>query len=156
MNKIVAGKFCLGKRIRSGGFWTVYSGIAQISNSNQYWWWKRNRAQVGTSFNRIIGTSWSQSSSIIAWRKNFKILKRVRYWFIKRIVGIPELYWLGIEGDFNIIAIELLGPSLERLFDHCGRKFSLKTTLMIADQMVNFTLNKDYTNRIYSFKICPS
>jgi hypothetical protein len=47
--------------------------------------------------------------------------------------GIPNIYWVGIEGDHNIMVMELLGSSLEELMVRSGRKFTLKTVLMIAE-----------------------
>lgn len=52
--------------------------------------------------------------------------------------GIPQVYYFGQEGLHNILVIDLLGPSLEDLFDMCGRKFSIKTCCMTARQMVSF------------------
>lgn len=50
--------------------------------------------------------------------------------------GIPNVRWFGVEGDYNVLVMDLLGPSLEDLFNFCSRKLSLKTVLMLADQMV--------------------
>ncbi|OAG37813.1 hypothetical protein AYO21_07919 [Fonsecaea monophora] len=50
--------------------------------------------------------------------------------------GFPEVYWHGDRDDFAILVFELLGPNLEDLFRYCGNQFSLKTTLMLADQLL--------------------
>lgn len=55
---------------------------------------------------------------------------------LKDVAGIPNVYYFGQEGLHNILVIDLLGPSLEDLFDHCNRRFSIKTVVMVAKQMV--------------------
>ena len=53
------------------------------------------------------------------------------------VIGIPKLYWYGVEDDFNVMVIECLGQSLEDLFSFCSRRFSLKTVLILADQLIS-------------------
>ncbi|KAK3940976.1 casein kinase I isoform delta, partial [Diplogelasinospora grovesii] len=49
-------------------------------------------------------------------------------------VGIPRVRWYGQECDFYVLVHDLLGPSLEDLFNYCGRTFSLKTILLLAER----------------------
>ena len=65
-------------------------------------------------------------------------------------VGIPHVRWFGQERDYNVLVMELLGPSLEDLFNFCSRKFTMKTVLMVADQMiarVEYVHSKNFIHR---------
>jgi serine/threonine protein kinase len=47
------------------------------------------------------------------------------------------MFGYGKEPGYNVLVMELLGNSLEDLYKSCGRKFSVKTVLMIADQTIS-------------------
>lgn len=55
---------------------------------------------------------------------------------------MPNLHFVGDEKQdenkvFHVMVMDLLGKSLEDLFQECRRKFDLKTVLLIAIQMVS-------------------
>src|SRR5574343_437284 len=71
-------------------------------------------------------------------KKESKLLYESRiYRSLQEGSGIPKLYWSGTEGDFNILVLELLGPSLGTLLKYCKGSFSLKTVLILAEQMIS-------------------
>jgi len=110
----VGGKFRLGRKIGSGSFGDIYIGT---------------NVQTGEEVAIKLESIKSKHPQLLYESKLYKILAGG--------VGIPNVHWYGVEGDYNVMVIDLLGPSLEDLFSFCNRKFSLKTVLMLADQMIN-------------------
>jgi serine/threonine protein kinase len=53
------------------------------------------------------------------------------------IAGIPKVRWLGLGEHSNYMVMDLLGRSLEDLFNYCDRKFSLKTVLVLSYELIN-------------------
>jgi casein kinase 1 len=110
----VGGKFRLGRKIGSGSFGDIYISTNVTTGE-----------EVAIKLESIK----SRHPQLLYESKLYKILAGG--------VGIPNVHWYGVEGDYNVMVIDLLGPSLEDLFSFCNRKFSLKTVLMLADQMIN-------------------
>tara|TARA_B110000211_G_C14019479_1_gene526981 strand:+ start:50 stop:964 length:915 start_codon:yes stop_codon:yes gene_type:complete len=59
------------------------------------------------------------------------------YDYFRNTVGFPKIYKF-IERKRDLVFImEFLGPNLEELYNYCNKKFTLKTVLMIAIQILN-------------------
>ncbi|XP_034898101.1 uncharacterized protein [Populus alba] len=114
MDHIVGGKFKLGRKIGGGSFGEIFLGIDV-----------QNGEEVGIKLEPV-------RSKHPQLHYESKI-----YMLLQGGMGIPQLKWFGVDGEYNIMVIDLLGPSLEDLFNYCNRKLSLKTVLMLADQLIN-------------------
>uniref|UniRef100_A0A8R1DW40 non-specific serine/threonine protein kinase n=1 Tax=Caenorhabditis japonica TaxID=281687 RepID=A0A8R1DW40_CAEJA len=123
----VGNRFRLGRKIGSGSFGDIYLG-----------------QNIQTSEEVAVKLECVKSK-----HPQLHIESRL-YHIMLGGIGIPEIRWCGLEGDYNVMVMELLGPSLEDLFNFCQRKFSLKTVLLLADQMlsrVEFIHSRDYIHR---------
>jgi len=53
-----------------------------------------------------------------------------------RSIGFPRIYFYGKYDRYHVMIMDLLGPSLEELFQKCNKKFDLKTVVMIGIQII--------------------
>ncbi|XP_057967738.1 casein kinase 1-like protein 2 isoform X2 [Malania oleifera] len=127
MEPRVGNKFRLGRKIGSGSFGEIYLGTNIQTNE-----------EVAIKLENVK----TKHPQLLYESKLYRILQGG--------TGIPNVRWFGVEGDYNVLVMDLLGPSLEDLFNFCSRKFSLKTVLMLADQMINrveFVHSKSFLHR---------
>ncbi|TYG59710.1 hypothetical protein ES288_D07G008400v1 [Gossypium darwinii] len=113
MERFVGGKFKLGRKIGSGSFGEIY--LATHIDTFEI-------VAVKIENNK------TKHPQLFYEAKLYNILQGGS--------GIPSIKWSGVDGEDNALVLDLLGPSLEDLFVYCGRNFSLKTVLMLADQMI--------------------
>mmetsp|Transcript_21546 Transcript_21546/g.30883 ORF Transcript_21546/g.30883 Transcript_21546/m.30883 type:complete len:462 (+) Transcript_21546:166-1551(+) len=109
----VGRKYRLGRKIGSGSFGDIYLGTNMTTGE-----------EVAIKLESIK----TRHPQLLYESKIYRILQGG--------LGIPNVRWYGIEGDYNVMVLDLLGPSLEDLFNYCGRRFQLKTVLMLADQLL--------------------
>ncbi|KAG5229047.1 casein kinase delta [Salix suchowensis] len=127
MEPRVGNKFRLGRKIGSGSFGEIYLGTNIQTNE-----------EVAIKLENVK----TRHPQLLYESKLYKMLQGG--------TGIPYVKWFGVEGDYNVLVMDLLGPSLEDLFNFCSRKLSLKTVLMLADQMINrveFVHSKSFLHR---------
>lgn len=113
MDLRVGKKYRIGRKIGSGSFGDIYLGTNIIS---------------GEEVAIKLENTKAKHPQLEYEAKVYKALSGG--------VGIPFVRWYGTECDYNAMVIDLLGPSLEDLFNYCNRKFTYKTVLLLADQLI--------------------
>ncbi|MCL7029007.1 hypothetical protein MKW94_029358 [Papaver nudicaule] len=108
------GKFKVGRKIGNGAFGDIYIGTNAQTNEE---------VAIKVEYRKVKHPQLLYESKIYAQLQGGK--------------GIPRLMWFGVEGEYNVMVIDLLGKSLEDLLSDCGGKFTLKTVLMLADQLID-------------------
>ncbi|KAL0414297.1 UNVERIFIED_CONTAM: Casein kinase-like protein 11 [Sesamum radiatum] len=114
MDHVVGNKFKLGRKIGGGSFGELYLAV-----------------------NIQSGEEVAVKLEPVKTKHPQLYYESKLYMLLQGGTGVPHLKWFGVEGEYNAMVIDLLGPSLEDLFNYCNRKFTLKTVLMLADQLIN-------------------
>ncbi|KAK9705462.1 hypothetical protein RND81_07G058900 [Saponaria officinalis] len=127
MEPRIGNKYRIGRKIGSGSFGEIYLGLNVQTNE-----------EVAIKLENVK----TKHPQLLYESKLYRVLQGG--------TGIPNVRWYGVDGEYNALVMDLLGPSLEDLFNFCGRKFSLKTVLMLADQMIKrieFIHSKSFLHR---------
>ena len=113
INKVIFSKYQIKKKIGKGSFGIVYSGIITLTNE-----------KVAIKMEKKT-------------KNNNETLETEAYRLIYlQHEGIPKIYCYGNNQTHNILVQELLGRSLEEIFNSCGKKFSLKTVCVLGIEML--------------------
>lgn len=115
--KLNGGKFELGKRLGAGCFGEVYRGVNT-----------ETKEEVAVKFENRLAISSPQLEHEV------EVLNLVKQSGSPQ--GFAECFYFGREGPFNCMVMELLGKSLEDHMQSCGGTFTVKTTTLVAEQVL--------------------
>jgi serine/threonine protein kinase len=113
INKLIFGKYLIRKKIGKGSFGTVYQGVNTENNG-------KIAVKIEKREKNDQGTLESEAKRLIYLQGE----------------GIPKVYCYGNNLLHNLLVEELLGKSLEDIFNAYGKPFSLKTVCVIGIEMI--------------------
>jgi len=112
--RVANGAYRLGQKIGSGSFGVIYKGT---------------HVETGQKVAVKLEKANTRHPQLQYESRIYK--------HMKGSIGVPNVYFYGQEEEYFVLVMDLLGPSLEDLFNYCGRSFSLKTILLLAEQMLD-------------------
>ena len=114
MDKWIGGIYCLGRKLGCGSFGDIYLAM---------------NIQTGEEVAVKIETANTKHPQLLYEAKLLKHLQGGP--------GIPTVLHCDTEGDYNVMVMDLLGPSLEDLFNMCERKFTINCIVKICAQLIS-------------------
>ncbi|CAM9121384.1 unnamed protein product [Choristocarpus tenellus] len=109
---LINEQYRIAKRLGGGSFGDIYLGVGQ------------NGERVAVKFEK-------HTTRCPQLRHEYKVYRE-----LQKCPGFGKVHYFGTHNSYNAMVMDLLGPSLEDQFTKCGRRFSLKTVLQIADQLL--------------------
>ena len=125
----IGKRFSILSKLGGGTFGAVYMGTSVYISADA-----PVNDDVGTDFDSGLDVAIKLEHQT-AWPSMLQNEKKV-YHDLAGMVGLPRVYYDGLECDFRVLIMDLLGPSLADLQRYCGNKFSMKTTCMLARQLI--------------------
>lgn len=113
MEKIICDHYHITRKVGSGSFGLIYEAVDSKSN--------KIYAIKLESPNKTL-------PSLSDEHKTLRILDGA--------TGFAKSYKYTIENNYHVLIMDLLGQNLGELFNNCGKIFTIKTVLMLADQML--------------------
>lgn len=125
--KIIKNRWFIQSPISSGSFGSIYQGENLITNE-----------KVAIKFEL-------KTSNHPQLYKESQIYRSIEG------IGMPKMYWYdekkpsmsinislryGTVDNYQAMILEMLGPSIEDLYNYCNRKFTIKTVVLLGEQML--------------------
>eukprot|EP01128_Nolandella_sp_AFSM9_P000482 TRINITY_DN1063_c0_g1_i1.p1 TRINITY_DN1063_c0_g1~~TRINITY_DN1063_c0_g1_i1.p1 ORF type:complete len:355 (-),score=61.98 TRINITY_DN1063_c0_g1_i1:46-1110(-) len=120
---VCRNRFLLLEKLGKGGFGLIYAGVDLLTGKRV-----------------AIKLEDSKLSKKRYLRLEHHIYRRCHSnWFYRPFAlerNLPTVHFYGVDKDYRVLVLDLLGPSLADLFATCKHKFTPKTVCMIAVKMV--------------------
>lgn len=111
--KVICRKYEVKTQLGKGSFGEVFE-VVDLATHKRF----AAKLEAETSLNHIL-------------LSEARVLKN-----LQGVTGIPSLVWYGVDSMHNVLVMQLLGPSLQTLLDQSKGKFTLRTTMLLGEQIV--------------------